>query len=132
MRQAGAGMSNLRATADRLIEAQGQAVTLTRRASGTYNPATGASAVTTSTQTGKGVILPLSAGFRHLGGTNIPAGSVQCLLSALNTAGAALTAPEVDDRLTDAAGKVWAITEVSPLEPAGTVYVYDLMLKAAA
>lgn len=113
-------------TANRLIAAKGQAVTLTRRASGAYNPATGAASVTETTQTGKGVILPLSAGVRHSANTSIPAGSVQCLLSAVG-----ISAPELDDRLTDAAGKVWAIVEVSTLEPAGEALLYDLRVTAA-
>lgn len=41
-----------RSTANRLIADKGQTVTLTRRASGAYNPATGTSAITTTTQTG--------------------------------------------------------------------------------
>ena len=90
-----------RATADAMIAAKGQAVTLTRRASGAYNPATGAAAITTSTQTGKGVILPLGAGLRKMSGTNIPDGAVQCLLSGLTATGATLTAPQIDDTLTD-------------------------------
>ena len=61
----------------------GQAVTLTRRASGTYDPATGSAAITTSTQSGKGVILPLSA-FRK-SGDSIIEGDQQFLLSALTS-----------------------------------------------
>lgn len=113
-------------TADRLIAAQGQAVTLTRRASGAYSSATSAATITPTTQTGKGVILPLGAGFRHAGNSNIPAGSVQCLLSAVG-----ITAPTLDDTLTDANGKVWAIVEVSTLAPAGDAVLYDLTVKAA-
>ena len=121
-----------RATADRMIAAKGQTVTLTRRASGSYNPATGTAAITTTTQTGKGVILPLSAGLRKMAGTNIPAGSVQCLLSALNTAGATLTAPQIDDTLTDADSRVWTIIDIAPLEPAGLNILYDLTLRGNA
>lgn len=111
-------------TADRLIAAKGQTVTLTRRASGAYNPATGSAAISTTTQTGKGVILPLSAGLKHMTGSNIPSGAVQCLLSAIG-----ITAPKVDDTLTDATGQAWAIIEVSALEPAGSPVMYDLMLR---
>lgn len=124
-------MTDQRATANRLIAAKGQAVTLTRRAAGAYNPATGTAAITDTTQTGKGVILPLVLGFRKETGTNIPLGSVQCILSALGTS-AALTAPKVDDSLTDSTGKVWTVIEVSPLAPAGTALIYDLTMKAAA
>ncbi len=113
-------------TADRLITAKGQAVTLTRRASGAYDPATGAATVTETTQAGKGVILPLAAAVRHSGNSNVPAGSVQCLLSAVG-----ITAPTLDDTLTDVNGKKWAIVEVSTLEPAGSAVFYDLTVRAA-
>lgn len=120
-----------RSRAHDMIDAKGQSVTLTRRTAGTYNPATGAAAITTSTQTGKGVILPLAAGLRHMGGTNIPLGAKQCLLSGLNTAGTALTAPKVDDTLTDANGDVYVISEVNPHEPAGLSIIHDLMIVGA-
>lgn len=121
-----------RATADAMIAAKGQAVTLTRRAAGSYDPATGAAAITTSTQTGKGVILPLGAGLRKMAGTNIPDGAVQCLLSGLNATGATLTAPQIDDTLTDANSRVWTVIEVNPLAPAGLPIMFDLTLKGAA
>jgi len=111
-------------TADRLIAAKGQAVTLTRRTSGAYNFATSTAAITTTMQTGKGVILPLSAGVRHSGNTDIPAGAVQCLLSAVG-----ITAPVLDDTLTDATGTAWSIIEVSTLAPAGEALLYELTLK---
>lgn len=114
-------------TADRLITAKGQAVTLTRRAAGAYDPATSSAAITTSTQSGKGVILPYATGLRKIAGTNIPATDCQCLLSAVG-----ITAPKVDDTLTDAAGKVWSIVEVSTLAPDGTAALYDLTVRANA
>jgi hypothetical protein len=114
-------------TADRLIDAKGQAVTLTRRTSGAYNTATGAAAITTTTQTGKGVILPFATGLRKIAGTNIPATECQCLLSAVG-----ITAPEVDDTLTDAAGTVWSIVEVTTLAPAGEALLHDLTVRASA
>jgi hypothetical protein len=121
-----------RLSADRMIEAKGQAVTLTRRASGSYNPATGAASVTTTTQTGKGVILPFAQGIRKAPGTTVLATDRQCLLSALKSDGTALTAPQVDDTLTDSNGDVWAVTEVSPLAPAGLDIIYELTLRGAA
>lgn len=121
-----------RSTAYAMIDAKGQTVTLTRRASGTYNPATAAAAITTSTQTGKGVILPFGQGLRKQTGTNIPAGAVQCYLSALKTDGTALTEPAVDDTLTDATAKVWTITEVERLAPAGLPILYELTLRGNA
>lgn len=120
-----------RSRAHDMIAAKGQTVTLTRIVSGAYNPATGTSTQTTSTQTGKGVILPLSAGLRHASGTTIPHGAKQCLLSGLNSAGTVLTAPVLDDKLT-ADGIDYTIAEISPLEPAGLAIIYDLTVVAAA
>lgn len=119
-----------RISADRMIAAKGQAVTLTRRASGAYNPATGQASITTSTQAGKGVILPFAQGLRKMAGTNIPATDRQCLLSGLRADGTPLDAPKVDDTLTDATGLTYAVTEVSPLAPAGLSIIYELTVRA--
>lgn len=121
-----------RLSAANLIAAKGQAVTLTRQANGIYNPATGAAAVTTSTQTGKGVILPFGQGIRKRADSSVTQADRLCYLSALNASSAALTEPVVNDRLTDAAGNIYTITEVSPLEPAGMAVMYELTIRSAA
>lgn len=114
------------------LERKGASVTVTYRTPGTYDPATGASTVSTATATAKGVILPFSQGLRKLGNTNIVLGDEQLLLSALNTAGAALTQPKVDDTVT-IGGKVHNIVEVSPLRPDGaTAVLYECTVRAAA
>ncbi len=118
-----------RLSADRMIEAKGQSVTLTRNASGTYNPATGTAAITTTTQTGNGVILPFALGIRKRGDSNVTAADRKCLLSALSASGTALTAPVVDDKLTDANGNAYVITEVTPLAPAGLDIMYTLTVR---
>ena len=112
-------------SADSMIAAKGQAVTLTRREAGAYNPATGTAAITTTTQTGKGVILPLS-GLRKVMG-NVLATDCQCLLSSVG-----ITAPVVDDTLTDVTGKVWTITIVEPFAPSGEALFYDLTIRGNA
>lgn len=119
-----------RSTANRLIADKGQTVTLTRRESGVYNPATGTSAITTTTQTGKGVILPLS-GFRKVDGSSVVAGDETLLLSALASTGAALTAPDVGDYVTGADGSAYVIVAVDPLRPAGLDIVYDCVVRRA-
>lgn len=119
-----------RSTADRLIAAKGQAVTLTRRASGAYDPATGTASVTTTTQAGKGVILPLTP-YRKATG-NIVEGDRQMLLSAIASNGSVITVPHVDDTVTLADGSVATITAVDPLSPAGLNILYDCMIRAAA
>lgn len=122
------------ATASRTLntlDRKGASVTVTYRASGAYDPATGLSSITTSTATAKGVILPFSQGLRKLGNTNIAIGDEQLLLSALTTAGAALTQPKVDDGVT-VNGKAYNIVEVSPLRPDGaTAVLYDITVRAA-
>ena len=114
-----------------MISRSGQTVTLTARNAGAYSPSTGAATITTAAQTGKGVILPLGAqdratGITKDGGTTTLGNVCQCLLSA-----SGITAPAVDDTLTDAGGTAWSITEVSALSPAGTVLLYDLRIKGA-
>lgn len=117
-----------RSTANRLIADKGLAVTLTRQAAGTYDPATGAPAIATTTQTGKGVILPFAAGLRHAGGSNIVQGDKQLLLSAINSAGSPLTPPALDDKVT-AAGVDYVITEIAPLAPAGLNIMFDCTVR---
>lgn len=119
-----------RINADAMIAAKGQAVTLTRRASGAYNPATGTAAITTSTQTGKGVILPL-AGYRKIDGTSVVAGDETLLLSGLNSAGSPLTAPIVGDYVTGIDGAAYALTVIDPLRPAGLSIMYDCVIRRA-
>lgn len=120
-----------RSRAAQMIAAKGQTVTLTRRAAGSYNPATGAAAITTTTQIGKGVILPLSA-YRKASDAIVVEGDRQLLLSALSTAGAAISAPNVDDTVTLADGSVSSIVAVDPLAPAGMDLIYDVTIRRAA
>lgn len=120
-----------RSRAAQLIAAKGQTVTLTRRAAGSYDTAAGAAAITTSTQTAAGVVLPMST-FRKASDAIVVEGDRQLLLSALNSAGAALTAPHVDDTVTLADGSVSTIVAVDPLSPAGMDLIFDCTLRKAA
>jgi len=119
-----------RLSADGIIAAKGQTVTLTRRASGAYNPATGASAITETTHTGKGVILPLG-GYRKVNGTSIVAGDEMLLLSGLDSDGVALVEPGVNDNI-DAGGKVYTVTVVDTLRPAGLPILFDCVVRGRA
>jgi len=123
-----------RADAADMLSEFGQSVTLTRQAAGTYDPATGQAAITTSTQAGKGVILPLGAMRRSMmgGGDNIIEGDQELLLSGLTASGGVLTVPHVSDTVTDSAGDVWTITTIDPLSPAGTAILYDCIVRRAA
>jgi len=118
-----------RATANRMIDAKGQTVTLTRRALGTYDPATGSVSVTTSTETGKGVILPL-AGYRKVGVGNIAPGDETLLLSALLSDGTAMTIPELGETITTADALVREFIAVDPLRPDGAAILYDCVVRS--
>ena len=120
-----------RLSADRMIEAKGQAVTLTARAGGAYNTATGSASITTTTQTGKGVILPLG-GYRKIDGTMIVAGDETLLLSGLDSDGVALTEPSVDDTVTDANGDAYTLVRIDPLRPAGLAIMFDCVVRRRA
>jgi len=120
--------SRMQTTADRLLKGKGQAITITRQISGAYDPATGGATVTTTTQTGWGAIFDY--GNKNIDGTLIKQGDRQLLLSAVNAAGTALTAPALNDTVTDKNGIVYTI--VNPLKtiaPAGTTVLFDCNLR---
>lgn len=119
-----------RADAADMLTDFGQAVTLTRRTSGAYDPATGGSTITETTQAGIGVILPLSAFRKSVG--NVVEGDQQLLLSGLNATGGVLTVPHVDDTVTDSASVVWSLIAIDPLSPAGTAILYDCIVRRQA
>lgn len=121
-----------RADAADMLAEFGQAVTLTRITPGTYDPATGTSTPTTSTQAGKGVILPLGTMMRRAmmaNGDNIIEGDQELFLSALTATNGVLTVPHVNDTVTDSAGAVWTITAIDPLSPAGVAILFDCIVR---
>jgi hypothetical protein len=120
--------SEMAADADLLIGEFGQAVTITPQTAGSYDPATGAASVTaTPTQSGTGVEEAYKA--HQIDGTLVKAGDIRLMLSPLNAAGAALTAPDVNQRVTLADTTVWTIISVERIAPAGTVLMYVLQLR---
>lgn len=124
-----------RADAADMLSEFGQALTLTRKATGAYDPATGSAAPADTTQAGKGVILPLGTLMRRAmmgGGDNIIEGDQELLLSALTATGGVLTVPHVNDTVTDAAGDVWTIVTLDPLSPAGVPILFDCIVRRAA
>lgn len=106
-----------------MISANGQAVTITRKASGSYDIATGTVAITDTTQDGKGVIFPLS-GLSKVPGGNVLATDSECLLSPTG-----IDAPQVDDVLTDVNGGKWTVVQVDTLSPVGTDLLYTLIIR---
>lgn len=121
--------NRLIATANRLLKDKGQQVKITTVTPGTYNSATGTiTGATTSTQYGYGAIVDWDS--RHIDGNLILVTDKRLLLSPLNTAGVALTAPKLGDTITDAAGVVYTIVApFKPLSPAGTIVLFDCNLR---
>jgi hypothetical protein len=116
--------------ADMLAE-DGQTVTLTYVGTSVYDPATGQTTNTAPDPANvKGAFFPLSA-FRKAQG-NVVEGDQQLLLSALDTSGAAIAAPQVNGTITDANAKPWTLIAVDPLSPAGTDVLYDCIARRAA
>ena len=114
-------------TANRLVKNFGQALTLTHVVAGTYVPGAGITN-TTTTQYGYGAIVNWDS--RQIDGSLILATDKKLLLSPLNTAGTALTAPVLEDKVTDAAGKVYTIVApLNTMNPAGTAVLYEVNLR---
>ena len=112
-------------TSNRLLISKGQAVVLKHTVVGEYVPGSGVT-TTVSTQYGTGAVTEWDS--RQVDGTIIRQGDRRLLLSALNTAGAALTAPAIEDTAT-VGGVTYTITQVKQTNPAGTVVLYDLNLR---
>ena len=121
--------SKMQITANKLLVSKGQIITLTTIVPGTYDIAASKVTNTTITQTGTGAVIDWSS--RQIDGNLIKIGDKNLLLSPLNTAGAALTAPILGDKVTDAAGVIYTV--VAPLKtvsPAGTLVLFDCNLRA--
>jgi hypothetical protein len=117
----------IQATVNKMLKGKGQAITITRQSSGTYDPATGTATVTTSTQTGWGAVFDY--GTKQIDGTLIKAGDKQLLLSALNAAGTLLTAPELNDTVT-IGGVIYTLVQpLKTLSPAGTIVMFECNLR---
>lgn len=105
-----------------LIADKGQAVTLTRHSAAAYDTATATVATLDEPTTTTGVVLPLARGFVHAANSNIRVGDQQLLLPG------DIDAPQVNDTVT-IGGFTASIVEVSPLSPAGTVLMYDCVIR---
>jgi hypothetical protein len=129
-------MTDLRSRASDMIERNGQTVTITYVGTSVYDPATG---TTTNTapdpQTVPGILFPVSMTaqrFQKDGSSLVVAGDQQLLLSALNTDGAQITAPQVNGTITDSNDNVWTVVIADPLSPAGMDLIYDCIVRRAA
>ena len=122
--------ARMQQTANKMLRGKGQAIVLTRRTAGAYDPTTGAAAVTTTVQNGYGGIFDYED--ENIDGTLILSGDKKLLLSPINSAGTALVAPEVNDTVTDKALVVRTITRIKTLSPAGTTVMFDCNLRGIA
>ena len=113
-------------TSNRLLVSKGQAVVLKHTVVGEYVPGSGVE-TTVSTQYGTGAVVDWEN--QAIDGTIIRQGDRRLLLSALNTAGAALTAPAIEDTAT-VGGVTYTITQVKQTNPAGTVILYTCNMRA--
>lgn len=121
--------TKMRATADRILRGKGQVVTLTRQTAGSYNVSTGIATVSTSAQTGYGALFEYDTA--NIDGTLVQYGDRQLLLSALNSAGTALTTAPVVNDTTTIGGTSYTITHVKPISPAGTTCIFECNLRVS-
>jgi len=113
--------------ADEILLEFGQAVTLTRSTVAAYSPSTGTAAVTTTTQSTSGAVFDF--GKRDVDGVLIKRDDQQLLMSTKNTAGNALTAPEIDESTVTIGGVVYTIRNVKVIAPGGVAVLYDCVLR---
>lgn len=119
--------SSVKKSVDKVMRKTGQIVTLTKQTAGDYNAATGTATVTTTTQYAYGVVFDY--GNRNIDGVMVKEGDKQLLLSALNTSGATLTAPAVNDTVT-IGDVIYTITMVKATAPDGTIMMFECNLRA--
>lgn len=122
--------ARMQATANKMLKGKGQTIILSRNSVGAYDPTTGESTITVTTQTGYGAIFDYSD--RNIDGELILSGDKQLILSAVNSTGTALTAPEVNDTVTDVGSVVRTITRIKAVSPAGTTVLFECNLRGVA
>lgn len=112
------------ATALRLITKRGQAVTLTTKTAGAYDTATGATAITETTQIGYGVVTEYNT--KDIDGTLIKADDLLLILAASGVT----TKPVADKtKATLLSGVAYLVKHVLDIAPSGESIVYKLQLR---
>lgn len=110
--------SALQATASRLIAAKGQPMTLHRRASQAYDPATGSVSVSESQHTINGVVVPISrADDNAFDPQTVVQGRARIII-----ADATDIEPQDGDTVTFD-GFTWNVIGSTPVNPAGTAII---------
>ncbi len=118
--------TEMQAVADTAINEYGQKVTVTHKTVGAYDPLTSTAAISTTVQTGNGVIFDYTAikdGVGQADGTLILKGDRKLLLSPVG-----ITAPKIDDTVV-ANGITYIIKNIKSINPAGTVVMYECQLR---
>lgn len=112
---------DLQITAANLLSQFGQSLTITSKSAGAYNPATGTSIITGSTQSGIGAVFDY--GTKDIDGQLILQGDKKLILSQVG-----ITSINVDDLVTIGA-KTYTVIMVKELNPAGTNVMYICQLR---
>lgn len=113
---------NLAATAARLLARFGQPVTLSRAATGAYDPATsGVTSAAPTALTRRGALFDFAAGVTNLRGNLVQATDRQLLLEAGE-------APALTDSIV-IGGQTFTIVSIGELNPAGVPVMYDLHVR---
>lgn len=120
------------ATAKRLLTSKGQPVTLTNHVGGAYDPSTASVAVVDTPITTVGVLLPLSSGVRGFKyGT-----AEQPNTNTLSSDQTLLLPGDIAEPLVGATAAIgtknYTLISVSPLNPGGTVVLYEAVIRGAA
>lgn len=117
---------------------KGQAITLTKKSGGTYNPATSqVEGAGTASQYTSGIVSEYKSasrgGLQRQDGSLIQSGDRSLRLSPYAVDGAPLSpGPGLDDQITLANGQSYTITTVSMLNPAGLVIYYDCNIRGVS
>lgn len=111
------------ATALRLLTRFGQSVTRTvKTVSDAYDPATSASTITETSTTRTGALLNYGKGIEYVRGMQVMQRDKRLLLDASGAA-------DISDTYT-VSGVEYAVQSLEDINPAGTVVMYDLHVRA--
>lgn len=112
--------ASLAATASRLLEKYGKAITFKRETAGSYDPVTGATvAGTITTHTPNGIFQTIRSDL--IDGTRIQSGDKMFVIDSSFE-------PVLSDKVV-ISGADWSIQEVTPSQPADTTLVYFVLIR---
>lgn len=115
--------ARIAATALKMVNRFGAAVTITRRTQGAYNSTTSTYAVTESTEAAMGVVENYKP--REIDGTLIQAGDIKLVLAAQG-----ITEPSINDKVTLSNGVRYTVKGAPDIvKPGDTAIIYTLQLR---